>query len=126
MSRARWISLGILLLLLALLPLVPHGGGDPGTIRTAGHRTGRAPLTAGYGRVTPAFQREIDRVVSDGAATGRVAPTASPRTLVDDVVRCATFEGQRYCLGTGWTDRTQAQVRAGLTRLVTRQAAHPV
>ncbi len=126
MSRARWISLGILLLLLALLPFVPHGGGDPGTVRTAGDRTARAPLTAGYGRVTPAFQHEIDRVVSDGSTAGRTSPTAAPRTIVDDVVRCATFEGQRYCLGTGWTDRSQAQVRAGLTRLATRQAARPV
>ncbi len=126
MSRARWISLGILLLLLALLPFVPRGGGDSGTIRTTGDRTGRAPLTAGYGRVTPAFQHEIDRVVADGSTAGRIPPSAAPRTIVDDVVRCAMFEGQRYCLGTGWTDRTQAQVRAGLTGLATRQAARPI
>jgi hypothetical protein len=125
MTRARWTSLGILLFLLALLPFVPRGGGDSGTIRTAGLRSRPAPLTAGYGRVTPAFQREIDRVVANGSTAGRISPTARLSTIVDDVVRCATFEGQRYCLGTGWTDRTQAQVRAGLTRLATRQAARP-
>jgi Peptidase_C39 like family len=126
MSRARWISLGVLVLLLALLPFVPHGGGDTGTIRTAGEHSRRVPLTAGYGRVTPAFQHEIDRVVAGNATAGRISRTASPRTIVDDVVRCAVFEGQRYCLGTGWTERTQAQVRGGLTRFATRQAARPV
>jgi hypothetical protein len=125
MSRARWVSLGVLLLLLALLPFVPREGDEPGTIRTAGEHVRSAPLTAGYGRVTPAFQHEIDRVVAAGSTVGRIAPAATPRTLVNDVVRCATFEGQRYCLGMGWTDRTQARVRAGLTRVATRQAARP-
>lgn len=126
MSRARWISLGVLLLLLALLPLVPHGGDEPGAIRTAGEHPRQAPLSAGYGRVTPAYRHAIDRVVAGGATAGRISRTVAPRTLVDDVVRCATFEGQRYCLGTGWTTRTQAEVRAGLTRLATRQAARTV
>jgi hypothetical protein len=124
MLRARWTGLGVLLLTLALLPFVPHGGGSDGTIRTTGAPAHRAPLTAGYGGLTPAFRSTIDRIVA-ADSTDRLAPTASPRTIVDDVVRCARFEGQRYCLGTGWTDRTQAQVRAGLTRLATRQAARP-
>jgi hypothetical protein len=126
MSRNRWIVLGALVLLLALLPLLPRGGGEAGTIRTTGqtssHATATGPLTAGYGRVTPAQRRTIDEVVARGRAAGRAA-TTSPRALVDDVVRCATFEAQRYCLGTGWTDRTQSQVRAHTVALLDRSAA---
>ncbi len=63
-------------------------------------------------------------VAAGATATARgVTPTTSPRALVDDLVRCAVFEGQRYCLGVGWTDRTQAQVRASMTTVATRQAS---
>ncbi len=123
MSRPRWISLGALLLVLALLPFLPHGGGEPDTAR----RTAKpepAPLTAGYGRVTPAFQRTIAAVVSAGSAP-RVSARTPARTLVGDLVRCAVFEGQRYCLGSGWTDRTQAQVQRSMAGVATRQAARP-
>ena len=126
MSRPRWIGLGALLLLLSLLPFVPHGGDDPGAIRNAGEAAAPPrprPLTAGYGTVTSGFGRTIDRVVAAGLSVGRVDPAAAPATLVDDVVRCAVFEGQRYCLGTGWTDRTPAGVRASLATLGTRRAA---
>src|SRR4051794_14116121 len=124
MTRARWIGLGILALLVALLPFVPRGGGgDDGTARRAGaHRvTPASALTAGYGRVTPAYRRTIQHVVDTGLGQGRVAPSATPRTLVDHVVRCATFEGQRYCLGQGWTDITQTQVQRRTTSQVARQ-----
>ena len=78
MSRARWIGLGALVLLLAMLPFVPRGGGDDGTIRTTGQASpGPGPLTAGYGRVTPAYRRTIDRVVDAGPTAGRGGP--SPR-----------------------------------------------
>ena len=127
MSRARWISLVVLALLLAMFPFVPRGGGDDGTIRTTGQAPRSGPLTAGYGRVTPADRRTIDRVVDAGLAeartNGRGATAGSPRALVDDAVRCATFEGQRYCLGTGWTDRTQSEVRARTVKLLARPAA---
>jgi hypothetical protein len=123
MSRARWISLGALVLLLAMLPFVPRADGDDGTIRTTGQVAGSGPLTAGYGRVTAAYRRTIDRVVDADHAAGRGAATTSARGLVDEVVRCATFEGQRYCLGTGWTDRTEAQVRAQAVRVLESPAA---
>ena len=123
MTRPRWISLGVLVLLLALLPFVPRGGGVDGTIRTAGQARAEGPLTAGYGRLTPAYRRTIDRVVEAGLTAGRSATTTSPRALVDAVVRCATFEGQRYCLGTGWTDQTQSQVRARTASLLAQPAA---
>ena len=128
MSRSRWIGLGAVVLLLALLPFIPRGDGGDGTISTTtAARSG--PLTADYGRVTPAFRRTIDRVVAAAGAT-RATETAagtslraSPRAIVDEVVRCATFEGQRYCLGTGWTDRTQAQVQDSAVDLLERPAA---
>jgi hypothetical protein len=119
MSRLRWIALGVFALLLGLLPFVPRGGGDDGTIRTAGRTAGHGsqavrsaePLTAGYGTVTPAFRRTIDRMVAETRSAPRLSRTADAKALVDAAVRCATFEGQRYCLGSGWTDSTQAQVR---------------
>jgi hypothetical protein len=130
MTRVRLISLGVLVLLLALLPFVPRGGGDDGdgearraaapAVRTAG-----PALTAGYGRVTPAYRRTIARVVDAGQSSGRIAATASPRTLVAQTVRCATFEGQRYCLGQGWTRLTEAQVQRRTTALVARRSAKP-
>jgi hypothetical protein len=122
MSRARWTGLGVLVLLMALLPFVPRGGGDDGSVRTTSSATRSGPLTAGYGRVTPAFRRTIDRVVAEGATAQRATPVSDSRALVDEVVRCARFEGQRYCLGTGWTDRTQAEVRDRAVHLL----EHPV
>jgi hypothetical protein len=129
MNRTRWVGLGLLALLLALLPFVPHGGGHDGTARRAAAPTGttsHTALTAGYGRVTPAARRVIDRAVAAGVAAGPVAPKAAPRTLVDHTVRCVSFEGQRYCLGQGWTRLTQAQVQRRTTARVARQAARPV
>ncbi len=125
MSRPRWISLGALLLVLALLPFLPHGGGEPDRARRADGPQRQTPLTAGYGRVTPAFRRTIASVVSAGTARSVSARTPA-RTLVGDLVRCAVFEGQRYCLGSGWTDRTAAQVRRSMTAVATRQAARQV
>src|SRR4051794_3346868 len=131
MSRLRWIALGAFALLLGLLPFVPHGGGDDGTIRntgrTAPEHSRPAALSAGYGRVTPAFRHTIDRLVSDSRTAPRLSRTAGARALVDAVVRCARFEGQRYCLGSGWTDHTQAQVRnrtvAAMQHQATRRTA---
>jgi hypothetical protein len=126
MSRARWITLAALLLVLAVLPYVPHGGGDEGTIRNAGQPARATSLTAGYGRITAAYRREIDRVLNAGThVASRITSRSAPRALVDDLVRCADFEGQRYCLGTGWTQRTQPQVQARTAALVQRQAARP-
>src|SRR6478735_9212642 len=125
MSRARWITLGALTLVLALLPFVPRGGGgDEGTIRRAAGPDRHAPLTAGYGRLTPASEREINRVVAAGT-TRQVSARTPARTLAGDLVRCAVFEGQRYCLGSGWTDRTQPQVQRSMAAVAARQAARP-
>src|SRR4051812_26839155 len=114
MSRVTWIALGVLVLLLSLLPFVPRGGGDDGAIGTTGARARTGPLTAGYGLLTPAYRRTIDQVVAGGRTTPRLSSKAGARTVGDPGVRCATVDGQRYCLGSGWTDRTEAAVRKGL------------
>ena len=49
------------------------------------------------------MRREIARVVDAGASLGPDAGRASAASLVTTQVRCATFSGQRYCLGVGWT-----------------------
>jgi hypothetical protein len=123
MLRARWIGLAALLLVLAVAPFVPHGGGGNQAIRRAAEPD-RRPLTAGYGPVTPAFQRTIARVVADGTAL-HVSSRTPARTLAAELVRCAVFEGQRYCLGTGWTDRTRRQVLRTTAAVAARQAARP-
>jgi hypothetical protein len=126
LKRPYLILLGALVLLLAVAPFVPRGGGgDDGTIRTTGRsQAGPGELTAGYGRVSPAARDAIDRVVDSGRTSARLVPgTTSARTIVDDLVRCVSFEGQRYCLGTGWTDQSQAQVRKRTLALVRHPAA---
>ncbi len=123
MSRARWTALAVLALTLVLLPLLPRGGGDDGgAIRPAAGPEPSVPLTVGYGRVTTATRQQISRVVAT-VAERRVSRTSSARRLVGDLVRCAVFEGQRYCLGSGWTDRTQAQVQTRLAAVAARQGA---
>ncbi len=123
MSRLRWIALGVFALLLGLLPFVPRGGGgDDGAIRSTSDRSATGSLTAGYGAVTPQFRATIDRVVAEARTAPQLSRTTSSRTLVDSVVRCATFEGQRYCLGSGWTDSTQAQVRGQMMSALRHQA----
>ena len=43
MSRLHWIALGVLVLMLALLPFVPRGSGDDGSIRTTSDPARRHP-----------------------------------------------------------------------------------
>lgn len=52
---------------------------------------------------------EIDRVIAEGRETDQQG-VASVRALSEDLVRCATFEGQRYCLLVGWTTRSEPEV----------------
>jgi hypothetical protein len=89
--------------------------------RKAAHATTNdtMALSAGYGHVTPAYRHAIDRVVADS----RTAARTTARSIVDEVVHCVRFDGQRYCLGTGWTDQTQAEVRARATALLQRPPA---
>jgi hypothetical protein len=121
MSRLRWFAPGVTVLLLALLPVVPSQGKQGDAVRSTHDRARILPLTAGYGRVTPAYRDKIDSVVAQGRSAPTPTRTTSARALVDATVRCVSFEKQRYCLGSGWTDRTQAQIRDRMFSAVRHQ-----
>ncbi|UPK76207.1 hypothetical protein MU582_06080 [Nocardioidaceae bacterium SCSIO 66511] len=79
-------------------------------------RTMPGPGSVPATKITPAMQREIDRVVAAGRTAARVAPSANARALASAQIRCATFETQRYCLGYGWTERTPKELRNDLVQ----------
>lgn len=113
-GRAVAAGLGALVLLAAGAPLLPDATTPDAALSPEAASTAlRTSGTAGPGVVTPAMQAEIDRVVREGTSA-RVSPSASTRTLADAAARCATFDGQRYCLGTGWTTSTEREVAARL------------
>ncbi|GAB2865937.1 C39 family peptidase [Nocardioides pacificus] len=133
MPRPRSFVIGAsaLVLSLALVPFLPDGDGDRdrGAITPAG-RPSATPesgaLVAGTGALTPAMRAEIDRVVSTGTTSARRSGKVAPEQLAADAVRCATFEGERYCLNTGWTteseDAVQARVAASARTVASRSA----
>ncbi|HEX8780642.1 MAG TPA: hypothetical protein VF728_05685, partial [Nocardioides sp.] len=110
-GRGTTIAVATLATLLAATPWLPDRVTTPPAAETAGVVT---PVTAGPGRVTAAMRTEIDRVVAEGREHARGLATAGPSTLVEQGVRCADLEGQRYCLGIGFTDRTEEELTAEL------------
>ena len=122
MTRARTIALGTLVLLLAATPFIPRGDEPDRALVPSGEEEHAAPARARMGALTEQMRREIDRVVADGRAVGRVSARTASGALADDLVRCAEFEGQRYCLGTGWTTRTQSEVQARVAAAAARTA----
>ncbi|MBS2936186.1 hypothetical protein KDN32_00335 [Nocardioides sp. J2M5] len=104
------IAAAALALTLGAVPFLPDGDAGQGAIVPSAETT--APTAAvGRGQVTPEMQAEIDRVVAEGAALDG----ASGRTTQAlAAVRCATFEGQRYCLGFGWTNQSREALAARL------------
>jgi hypothetical protein len=130
MSRRSIAAIvGALVLLLALTPLIPRGDDEDGSLVPAGDGPGgktgalQPATAAGLSRLTPAMQAEIDRVVDQGRALGRVSGRATPEQLAASSVRCAELEGQRYCLGVGWTEDSEEQVRARMTTAARTTAA---
>ena len=120
LSRARKVGIGALVLLLAAAPFVPRGEDEDGALRPS---TAVVPAaTAGEGDLTPAMRAEIEAVVAEGRRT-RPNPRLGVEGLVSSTVRCAVFEGQRYCLGSGWTTDSESEVQGRMTaaaRLVAR------
>jgi len=112
MPRRRIIAIAALALILIAAPFLPRGGDDHWPDSTLSSSERLANATAGRGEVTPAMQREIDAVVASGRTPRRAARAVrpSPADLVRNEVRCADFEGQRYCLHTGWTTRPESEV----------------
>lgn len=123
MSRPRTIAIGALAALLVAAPFVPRGGDVDGSAVPAGtQQYDASSATAGLGSLTPALRTKIDRTVSAGLST-RVSGKQTPEALVAALVRCVELEGQRYCLGSGWTDSTQFEVRARLATAARTQVA---
>lgn len=115
-GRAVAAGLGALVLLVAGAPLLPDGATPDGALTPQGASSPlRTRGTAGPGLVTPEMQAEIDRVVREGMSA-RVSAGSSTRALADAAARCATFDGQRYCLGTGWTTATEREVAARMAQ----------
>ncbi len=114
-SRPLWrhpatIAAAVLALTLAAVPLLPDDGNDREEIAPSAETT-PAPSASGRGEVTPEMQAEIDRVLAEGSSLAR----ARGRTAIAKAtVRCATFDGQRYCLGFGWTNQTRSTLAARL------------
>jgi Peptidase_C39 like family len=126
MSRARKIAIGAFVALLATTPFIPRGSDSDSALRPSGEPESVEPAAPGPGALTAAMRREIDRVVSAGQRLGGVSARLAPTQLASDLVRCAEFDGQRYCLHTGWTTSTQADVRARVataTRSLARRTA---
>jgi hypothetical protein len=115
-GRAVAAGLGALVLLVATAPLLPDGSPDgtapDATLQGAGTAL-RTSGAVGPGLVTPAMQAEIDRVVREGMAS-RVSARSSTGSLATAAARCATFDGQRYCLGLGWTTAPEREVAGRL------------
>ena len=115
MTRPRTIAIGAFALLLAATPFLPHGGGDEGALLPSSkQRPAGLPVatTAALGPVTPDLRAEIDRVVAQGRSLGRISAARGVAPLAAALVRCADFQGQRYCLNSGWTTRTPEEVQS--------------
>jgi Peptidase_C39 like family len=128
-------SLRNVLLCTALLSLVTSPLGQPANAQPPSSAAlptlvgaDLSEVTAGRGALTAAAQDEIDRVLA--GSTTPVVSRSNPAALASAGVRCANFEGQRYCLGLGWTTDTekQAQIRiatAATETLGVRRAQRP-
>ncbi|KQY57132.1 MULTISPECIES: C39 family peptidase [unclassified Nocardioides] len=136
MNRRRSAAIGTFAMVLISYPLTSGASATTASPSTTA-KPPAAPVlplnaTADLGKVTPEMQAEIDRVLAEGrtVASRQVARTDAA-TLVSSQVRCADLEGQRYCLGTGWTDEPESEVQAeatastrvGLGRTTARTAA---
>lgn len=151
--RPRTVAIGALVALLAAAPFVPRDFGDDGALSPSGDAAPGAGVD--YGTVSASAQAQIERTLArgttasaalekrltptrTGSTTARAAAPLSARTalatgrvsarqVADTVVRCLDLEGQRYCLGRGWTDESestvQAESAASAERVLGRRAA---
>lgn len=106
--------------LLAVAPLLP----DRETPRPQARVIDQpGTMTATQGKVDAAMQAEIDRVVGEGMRLPRTTARMTPARMASTQVRCAELEGQTYCLGQGWTSKSEAAVQQEVAREVTAAAA---
>lgn len=119
--RTVAVAAGALTLLVAGTPFLPDTSGPtPGLTPRASESAQalRSSVTTGPGTVTPEMRAEIERVVAQGERAP-VSARSSAYALATASTRCATFEGQRYCLGLGWTTSTQEEAAARLATAAT-------
>ena len=114
-ARPLWrhpvtIAAAALALTLGAVPFLPDGDDPRGEIAPSSE-SASTPHAAGRGEVTAEMRAEIDRVLAEGASLDRAHGRT---TLARSAVRCATFEGQRYCLGFGWTNESREDLAARL------------
>ncbi|MGD9960061.1 C39 family peptidase [Nocardioides sp.] len=120
------VAVGALAALLVGALFVPRGGDDDRAVRpsAAAENGDLADASAGPSAVTPEAQAEIDRVVTQGLTSARGLSARSPlASLAASQVRCADFEGQRYCLHSGWTTASPSDVVADVSAEASRAAA---
>ncbi|MGL5826265.1 MAG: C39 family peptidase [Nocardioides sp.] len=123
-AHRRAIALSVALGCLAALLTSAPPTASAGPAAYAERRTLTPDLrsaTAGRGPLTAAAKAEIRRVMAeiDGPPlSSRIAPAA----LAEQTVRCATFEGQRYCLGVGWTTSQPRATQARMAKAATTEA----
>ena len=99
----------LLALTLAAVPFLPDGPDRQGSITPSAD----TPRTPNRGVVTAEMRAEIERVIAAGAT---LSTTSGRAATARAAVRCATFEGQRYCLGVGWTNQTAEEASAQLSQ----------
>lgn len=117
----RALGVGALTITLCAAPLIPTtaaSAADPAATAALGRTTtpdGSDLLATAHAAdtaLTPSARTEISRVVGEGR---NMARARGGQFRPADLARCATFEGQRYCLGTGWTESTEAELAARFT-----------
>jgi hypothetical protein len=101
---------GLAVLLVAAL-LVPRGGSPEDGALTPSTRTEYVARDSapGPGSISTADRAEIDRVLAQAPTT--LTARQAPTDLAEQLVRCAEFEEQRYCLGVGWTTQEPEAAR---------------
>ncbi len=114
--RTIGVAAGALTLLLASTPFLPDTSGPtPGLAPQAAEEDRPVEATGAVSRgvLTPQMQAEIERVVAQGQRAA-VPGRSSAYALATAASRCAMFDGQRYCLGLGWTTATRQEAAARL------------
>ena len=100
-----------LALVLGISVLLPDGEpGDDGALTPVTEQYAPTTGAPARGTITPEARAEIARVL--GGSPDRTLARATARTQATELVRCAEFEGQQYCLGRGWTETPEAELQA--------------
>ena len=112
-----------LVLVVGVSVLLPDGQSrEDGALSPVTDQYAATTGAPGRGSITPEARAEIDRVLA--AAPDRTLARATAGAQAAELVRCAEFEGQQYCLGRGWTETPETELRsATATDTVARRAA---